>query len=140
MNQLKISAAAVRELKEETGLDASFHGILTFRQAHSTTSRVSGTTRRQNSDLFFVCQMELLDNGTNTTSDGSFNFQACPDEIAAIKWMPITEYCAQERWGSSPVYQEMNKAILEASSHKIFASHTLPLGYAPGTNTLYKSK
>lgn len=132
-----IHDAAVRELKEETDMDAQFDGILTFRQAHSTTTRVSGTTRRQNSDLFFVCQMKLLE---NECSDSYDTFRACPDEIAAIQWMPVRDYCSQERWSRSPVYQEMNKAILEASSHTSFAAHTFALGFAPGTNTLYKSQ
>lgn len=124
-----IHLAAERELQEETGLKADFVGVLTFRQAHSTRGQVS----RANSDLFFVCSMQLQD------GQDLVNFTACPDEIAAIQWMSVTEYCAQERWHGSPVYMEMNDAILNASKQHLFRSHTLPLGFGRGTNTLYKS-
>jgi 8-oxo-dGTP pyrophosphatase MutT (NUDIX family) len=125
-----IPDAAVRELREETGLASTFRGVLAFRQAHATGA---GTVSRANSDLFFVCRMDL------TSYDDSDGFTACPDEITDIKWMPVEEYCAQERWQGSPVYVEMNRAILESSRHVLFGAQTLPLGFAGGANTLYKS-
>jgi 8-oxo-dGTP pyrophosphatase MutT (NUDIX family) len=126
-----IHDAAVRELQEETGLKSSFVGVLTFRQAHPTGK---GAVSRANSDLFFVCRLQLTD------YDEKAPFEACPTEIAAIRWMPVKDYCAQERWQGSPVYVEMNRAILEASRHVMFGSHTLPLGFSGGTNSLYKSQ
>jgi 8-oxo-dGTP pyrophosphatase MutT (NUDIX family) len=125
-----IHQAAVRELREETGLDSTFRGVLTFRQAHATGA---GTVSRANSDLFFVCRMDL------TGYDENSGFTACPDEIADIQWMPVEEYCAQARWQGSPVYMEMNRAILESSRHVLFGAQTLPLGFAGGTNALYIS-
>jgi len=123
--------AAVRELKEETGLDADFGGILVFRQAH--TSR-SGS--RASSDLFFVCRMHLKKDVDLE------DLKACPEEIEDIRWMPVQDYCDQELWQKSPVYQELNKAILMASQHSVFGRYTLPLGFIDGsaTNTLYKSQ
>jgi 8-oxo-dGTP pyrophosphatase MutT (NUDIX family) len=127
-----IPDAAVRELQEETGLASAFIGVLTFREAHATGK--GAVVSRANSDLFFVCRLQL------NAYDENAPFELCPAEIAAVKWMPVRDYCAQERWQGSPVYMEMNRAILGASRQVLFDAHTLPLGFAGGTNTLYKSK
>ncbi|PRQ16710.1 putative hydrolase [Rosa chinensis] len=47
-----ITVAAVREVKEETGIDAKFSEVLAFRQAHKLFF--------EKSDLFFVCMMHPL--------------------------------------------------------------------------------
>eukprot|EP00527_Entomoneis_sp_CCMP2396_P004821 CAMPEP_0198137522 /NCGR_PEP_ID=MMETSP1443-20131203/993_1 /TAXON_ID=186043 /ORGANISM="Entomoneis sp., Strain CCMP2396" /LENGTH=337 /DNA_ID=CAMNT_0043798975 /DNA_START=469 /DNA_END=1482 /DNA_ORIENTATION=+ len=143
-----VHLAAARELLEETGLVANFEGIAILRQAHSSRS---GT--RASSDLFFVCQMELkLPEGFDQSSSTSTEnlFKACPDEIAAIQWMPVEEYCSQDRWQTTPVYLEMNRAILKASQMQqkdsstfLFDHQTLPLGFgmdSAATNTLYYKK
>jgi len=201
---------------EETGLAATFNGIVLFRQAHSTrgggggerrsgsgeksaksttsaSSRVggesarnsiqtepkkktaTGASARANSDLFFVCQLTLNpttakknedDDGKNededdneATKDEEFTFQACPDEIAAIQWMLVQDYCAQDRWQTSPIYLELNRALLDHSKQvqqqeqltrpseddrhgmdgNVWPATTLPLGFGRGTNTIYKS-
>ncbi|CAI0432122.1 unnamed protein product [Linum tenue] len=72
-----ISAAAAREVKEETGIDAEFVEILAFRQSHKSFF--------SKSDLFFVCMMRPL----------TSNITAQESEIAASKWMPINEYVEQ---------------------------------------------
>jgi 8-oxo-dGTP pyrophosphatase MutT (NUDIX family) len=131
--------AAVRELHEETGLHASFQGVLVFRQAHASKKTATARLGRTVSDMFFVCRMALThvvreEADWETTSS---LFAACPDEIAAIQWMPIRDYCAQERWQSSPVYLELNKAILHTTKHNLFQANTLDLGFGAGTNTLY---
>jgi hypothetical protein len=139
-------------LREETGLKADFEGILVFRQAHSTRS---GT--RASSDLFFVCQMQLqVPEGMTEHNHEGLLFQACPDEIAAIRWMSVDDYCNQERWQTSPVYQEMNRVILQASRLRqqqqsagiknlsyLVDRETLTLGFGTQstlTNTLYYQK
>ncbi len=133
-----IHAAAERELKEETGLSAVCRGILQFRQAHptqlTTNSRDSKRVYRTNSDLFFVCVLQLPDN------EAEIVFEACPDEIAAIQWMSVEDYCRQERWQSSPVYQEMNRVIQEAQTSHMMQPYTLELGFGRGTNALYHSR
>ncbi|KAL4618601.1 hypothetical protein ACB092_06G022300 [Castanea dentata] len=47
-----INEAAIREVKEETGIDAKFVEILAFRQAHKLFFKKS--------DLFFICMMQPL--------------------------------------------------------------------------------
>lgn len=152
-----IHHAAIRELREETGMVATFRGILQFRQAHpSITSGGGGgggasgekSLRRSCSDLFFVC---VLDVPTATIGP------CCPDEIAAIRWMSVQEYCDQERWQTSPIYMELNRVIQQASDTAFHSSiprqqqqqqflktetpllipQTLLLGFGRGTNTVY---
>ncbi|XP_034212551.1 nudix hydrolase 2 isoform X1 [Prunus dulcis] len=101
-----ICAAAVREVKEETGvsryyamqlhfinlneysffmfldflwfqIDSEFVEILAFRQSHKSFF--------EKSDLFFVCMMQPL----------SFDIQKHDQEIEAAQWMAFEEYAAQ---------------------------------------------
>jgi 8-oxo-dGTP pyrophosphatase MutT (NUDIX family) len=134
-----IPDAAVRELKEETGLDATLVGIVAFRQAHRPSSA---------SDLFFVCQMQLL--------DPNAKWQPQEEEIADIRWMPVEDYCNQETWQKSPVYTSLNAAIKHASQTAVqhqktgeslskkngalIAHERLEVGFGPGTNSLFKSQ
>lgn len=72
-----ICDAAVREVKEETGIDSKFLEILAFRQSHKSFF--------EKSDLFFVCMMQPL----------SKDIQPQEAEIEAAQWMPYEEYVAQ---------------------------------------------
>ncbi|XP_073303196.1 nudix hydrolase 2-like isoform X2 [Primulina huaijiensis] len=72
-----ICDAAVREVKEETGIDSKFLEILALRQSHKSFFGKS--------DLFFVCMMQAL----------SFEIQPQEAEIEAAQWMPYEEYTAQ---------------------------------------------
>jgi len=119
--------AAVRELKEETGLDATFEKLVCFREAHS------GLFGR--SDLFFVALLEL-----DPTKEIKIKVQE--EEIAKAKWMDVEEYAAQQLWQGSPVYKEMNDAMIRVKNGKSsagFLGKTLPVGFRPGTNTVYIS-
>ncbi|KAA8537268.1 hypothetical protein F0562_027045 [Nyssa sinensis] len=72
-----ICDAAVREVKEETGIDTKFVEILAFRQSHKSFF--------EKSDLFFMCMLHAL----------SFDIQKQESEIEAAQWMPFEEYAAQ---------------------------------------------
>ncbi|KAE9602095.1 hypothetical protein Lal_00049642 [Lupinus albus] len=72
-----IYVAAVREVKEETGVDSEFVEILAFSQSHKTFF--------EKSDLYFVCLMRPL----------SLDIQIQETEIEAAQWMPFDEYAAQ---------------------------------------------
>ncbi|KAK9924332.1 hypothetical protein M0R45_032709 [Rubus argutus] len=72
-----ICAAAVREVKEETGIETEFVEILAFRQSHKSFF--------QKSDLFFVCMLKPQ----------TFDIQEQNQEIAAAQWMPVEDYAAQ---------------------------------------------
>ena len=126
--------AALRELREETGLtDVAFRGLVAMRQAHPAPVEPGQRLRRAVSDLFCVCLLEV-DKDSNYET-----FDLCPEEIEAVQWMPVQEYCDQERWQNSPVYLELNRAILAASASPkgVFQAQTLEVGFGRGMNTVY---
>ncbi|KAL6544682.1 hypothetical protein OROMI_023544 [Orobanche minor] len=73
-----ICDAAVREVKEETGIDSKFVEILAFRQSHKSFF--------SKSDLFFLCVMQPLCDQDILPQEA---------EIEAAQWMPYEEYAAQ---------------------------------------------
>ncbi|CAI9773184.1 unnamed protein product [Fraxinus pennsylvanica] len=72
-----ICDAAVREVKEETGIDSEFVEILAFGQSHKSFF--------EKSDLIFVCMLQPF----------SFDLRPQEAEIEAAQWMPFEEYTAQ---------------------------------------------
>ncbi|KAK1439761.1 hypothetical protein QVD17_05581 [Tagetes erecta] len=72
-----ISAAAIREVKEEAGIDTEFIEVLAFRQSHKSFF--------SKSDLMFVCMLKPT----------SFDIEKQDSEIEAAQWMPVEEYANQ---------------------------------------------
>ncbi|KAI3809692.1 hypothetical protein L1987_19290 [Smallanthus sonchifolius] len=72
-----ISAAAVREVKEEAGIETEFMEVLAFRQSHKSFF--------SKSDLMFVCMLKPT----------SFDIEKQDSEIEAAQWMPVEEYANQ---------------------------------------------
>lgn len=70
-------AAAEREVKEETAIEAKFLEVLAFRQCHKSFF--------EKSELFVLCLLRPL----------SFDIQKQDLEIEAAQWMPFEEYAAQ---------------------------------------------
>ncbi len=68
-----IGVAACREVKEETGVEAQFEGVLCFRHQHNYKYGCS--------DLYFVCQLHPL---TETVV-------ICPEEIRAAQWIDVSD-------------------------------------------------
>ncbi|KAK2993931.1 hypothetical protein RJ640_012909 [Escallonia rubra] len=73
----EIFTGAVREVKEETGVDTEFVEIIAFRHAHNVAF--------EKSDLFFICMLKPL----------STQIMADDLEIQAAKWMPLVEFVEQ---------------------------------------------
>lgn len=117
-----IGQGAIREMKEETGLDGELDAIMCFRQAHPGGDR--------GSDLFFVCKMKLV-------SDIA-NLEMQKEEIAAIQWMKIDDYASQTLWQGSPLYEKMNQVMTTSSNHG-FTEAKLEVGFRPGVQTVYFS-
>ena len=75
-----INIAAIRETKEETGLNTKFKGILHFRHFYPFRFMNSG-------DIYFIC---LLKYDGDITKEGK-EFNIDQNEIAEIKWMDIDD-------------------------------------------------
>ena len=140
-----IAAAAVREMKEETGLDVVFDKIICFRQAHG------GLFNR--SDMFFVCLCKLAPKYEALARQGAaIEILPQEEEILCGDWIDIEDYAVQGLWTESPLYKEMNKAMINAARMGIeyssvdgddeahgFVSKVLPVGFRPGSNAIYVS-
>ncbi|KAL9326743.1 hypothetical protein ACSQ67_007388 [Phaseolus vulgaris] len=73
----EIYTGAVREVKEETGVDTEFIEVIAFRHAHNVAF--------EKSDLFFICMLRPL----------SSKIIVDDLEIEAAKWMPLVEFVEQ---------------------------------------------
>ncbi|KAG7578728.1 NUDIX hydrolase-like domain superfamily [Arabidopsis thaliana x Arabidopsis arenosa] len=73
-----IWAGAVREVKEETDIDAEFVEVLAFMESHQAVWQ-------RKTDIFFVCELEA----------STFEIKKQDSEIYAAKWMPVEEYVNQ---------------------------------------------
>ncbi|XP_030484868.2 nudix hydrolase 2 [Cannabis sativa] len=89
-----ICDAAVREVKEETGVDTEFVEVLAFRQSHMSFFNKS--------DMFFVCMLKPQ----------SFEIQKQVVEIADAKWMPVAEYAAQPFIQNHELFSLVSKICL----------------------------
>lgn len=68
-----LAVTAMREVVEETGIEAEFVSVLGFRHQHNF--------RFGCSDWYFICLMKAL-----TTE-----IKHCPQEIAECKWISVSE-------------------------------------------------
>lgn len=147
--------AAIREAKEETGLDVEFDRIICMRQAHGGIF--------DQSDMFFVCLLHLSQKYKTRLEEG-IEIPLVPqeEEIAEIKWMSMDEFAAQDVWQNSPLYMEMNDAMIRVANSVIresegskgtncldadvdggqcgFVAKSLPVGFLRGSQTIYLSR
>jgi ADP-ribose pyrophosphatase YjhB (NUDIX family) len=118
-----LHTAACREVKEETGIETEFVGLLCFRHAHNF--------QFGKSDLFFVCLLKPL--STEITKQES--------EIAACEWIDFDKYMNQSVFMLSPLHTKLNtfiKLIAEDKDYKNYLERfSLPIGFRPGSNMLY---
>lgn len=115
-----ICTAAIREVKEETGIDAEFVEVLAFRESHKSFF--------SKSDLFFVCMLQPR----------SFDIQKQNQEIEAAQWMPVEEYAAQPFIREHEQFNYVARICL-AKSDKDYAGFS-PMSVATSsgkTNGLY---
>lgn len=65
---------AVREVREETGIESCFLDVVAFRHAPQVTF--------EKSDILFICTLKPL----------SFDISVDESEIEAAQWMPLDEF------------------------------------------------
>lgn len=73
----EIFTGAVREVKEETGIETEFLEVIAFRHAHNVAF--------EKSDLFFICMLRPV----------SSEIKIDDLEVQAAKWMPLIEFVEQ---------------------------------------------
>jgi len=83
-----ISSAVVREVKEETGIDARFESVVCFRHWHGY--------RYGKSDIYFVCRLTPL----------TFDIKMDEGELAECLWLPVADFLAD------PDVHAFNKRIV----------------------------
>lgn len=113
----EIKDGAVREVKEETGIDAEFMNIIAFVERHNT--------RMDNiSDISFICVLKPLNN----------HLQNQESEIIDTQWMPLDEFKAIAKGPQKQVITayEINKNGVKAYNCPDFAGYS-----ASKTMTLY---
>ncbi|XP_071723011.1 nudix hydrolase 8-like [Rutidosis leptorrhynchoides] len=86
-----IFSGAIREVKEETGVDTVFLEMIAFRHAHRLAF--------EQSDLMFVCMLKPL--STEITIDDK--------ELQAAKWLDLDEFVEQPFY----VEDEMTKRVID---------------------------
>ncbi|KAJ7527406.1 hypothetical protein O6H91_16G052900 [Diphasiastrum complanatum] len=92
-----IFAGAIREVKEETGIDAEFVQVLGFRQGHHVAF--------EKSDLFFVCILRPL----------SSEIVVQESELEAAKWMPLDEFTTQPFYRQRRMMRKMVEICIASS-------------------------
>uniref|UniRef100_A0A0D6R947 Nudix hydrolase domain-containing protein n=1 Tax=Araucaria cunninghamii TaxID=56994 RepID=A0A0D6R947_ARACU len=96
-----IFTGAIREIKEETGVDTQFIDLVGFRHSHNVVF--------EKSDLFFLCMLRPL----------SSDIVAQELEIEQAQWMPLDEFVAQPYYKEHVTLKEMLDICI-ASSKKIY--------------------
>ncbi|KMZ60311.1 Nudix hydrolase [Zostera marina] len=117
----EIYLGAIREVKEETGIETEFLQVVAFRHAHFVSF--------EKSDLFFICMLKPL--SSQITIDGK--------EIEDAKWMQLEDFLDQ------PFYKEdfMSKSAIEIciakheQRYKGFSAHEMMSKFDDRNSHLY---
>lgn len=122
------AAAAAREVREETGVEAEVVSLLALRETHHAPGGgwMSGKT-----NVFMV--FLLKPTSTEIKLDGG--------EIAQCQWMDYDEYLAKtsKRMPEGTLYYELNSLGRAAHNGDVtaFKPRKMKLGFRPGENMIY---
>ncbi|XP_019198486.1 PREDICTED: nudix hydrolase 2-like [Ipomoea nil] len=116
-----ICDAAVREVREETGIDTEFVEVLAFRQSHNSFFGKS--------DLFFVCMLRPL----------SLTIDKQDSEIEKAQWMGIDEYAAQPFVQKRDLFKNIAQICLAKKDKKYTGFSAVPTttGFSAKNTYLY---
>eukprot|EP00117_Sycon_ciliatum_P011507 scpid80450/ scgid2131/ Nucleoside diphosphate-linked moiety X motif 6; Antisense basic fibroblast growth factor B len=90
-----IATTAVREVKEETGIEAEFNAILGFRQQHHQPNSFD------RSDLYFICRLEAK----------THEISMCSHEVLDCRWMGIKQLANSAE--TTPLSRRMAGLLIE---------------------------
>ena len=106
--------------------------------------------------MFFVCLCSLQPKYEQLLKQGG-EIELLPqeEEILCADWIDLEDYAVQGLWTQSPLYKEMNRAMINAARKGIdyskpgeedgddeahgFVSKVLPVGFRTGSNAIYVS-
>lgn len=116
-----ISTAALRELVEETGVEAEFVAVAAVREAHRGL--------HGKSNMYFVCVCKPLTQELIPQAG----------EIARAQWMPVADFLELPYYSNGTAYSELNQAALDVAKtvRPGLDIAQLPIGFRPGTSTCY---
>ncbi|KAL6911921.1 hypothetical protein ACP4OV_000726 [Aristida adscensionis] len=119
----EIFTGAVREVKEETGIDTEFVELVAFRHAHNVAF--------QKSDLFFICMLRPL----------SSDIEIDQIEIQAAKWMPLAEFTEQPFIQDDHMFRKIADICVRrlGNSYCGLTAHHVASRFDGGASTLYYS-
>ncbi|KAK4845960.1 hypothetical protein QYF36_011217 [Acer negundo] len=122
-----ICTAAIRKVKEETGINTEFVEVLAF--WYSILSLVASKQSHQsffrNSDLFFVCILRPC----------FFEIQKQDSEIEAVQWMRVENYAAQPFNQKNENFKNMVGICLTKSKKYYTGFSTMSSTTSPGKRT-----
>ncbi|PAN07396.1 hypothetical protein PAHAL_1G332500 [Panicum hallii] len=117
----EIFTGAVREVKEETGIDTEFMELIAFRHAHNVAF--------QKSDLFFICLLRPLTN----------EIKIDETEIQAAKWMPLPEFIEQPFIQEDHMFRKISDICVQRLRRRYcgLTAHHVVSKFDGGASTLY---
>ncbi|WVZ74363.1 hypothetical protein U9M48_022554 [Paspalum notatum var. saurae] len=117
----EIFTGAVREVKEEAGIDTEFVELIAFRHAHNVAF--------QKSDLFFICMLRPL----------SSDIKIDETEIQAAKWMALAEFMEQPFVQEDHMFRKISDICVRRLRRRYcgLTAHHVVSKFDGGTSTLY---
>uniref|UniRef100_A0A1J3HSC9 Nudix hydrolase n=1 Tax=Noccaea caerulescens TaxID=107243 RepID=A0A1J3HSC9_NOCCA len=120
----EIFTAAIREVKEETGIDTEFLEILAFCQTHKSFFAKS--------DLFFICLLRPT----------SFDIQKQDSEIEAAQWMRFEDSASQPITHKNGLFKEIHRicSMKMEKSYTGFSTKSITTFFDDKLGHLYLNK
>ena len=112
----ELAAGAVREMKEETGIDVDFVKVLAFRDLQAAM--------HGKGNLYFVTLCTVREG-----SPTEIRMQA--EELAAARWMPIDVFLSLPYYQGTGAYAELNRATVAAALDSSQGMQRLRLAVQP---------